>query len=239
MEFEDSLVRDLLVFQKFSKTEGYRDPFTLPFPGKSGCVPDEIGKKFPNLDAAFGATVSFSLTSEYSMRLERLGYAVGLCESPIEARFLLSLVCSCAKHDLSIVIINDEDEPIYFAETNARMEQKLYVCPQKQLGAYRVDFFLNLVFNNPQVEVARMVGKADPPSPLIIQERLVIECDGHDFHEKTAAQASRDKNRDRELLNAGYPVMRFTGVEIISSPLKCSDQIMKWAFPIEPQGSLD
>lgn len=238
MEFGDSLVRDLLAYRNKAVAEGFQDPFCLPFPGKNGCVPDELAKKFPNLDAAFGATVSLSLTSEFSSRLEQLANAVSNCESPIEARFLLSLTCSCAKHDLSMVIEDDEGDPLYNAETNAWMETKLHVCPQKQLGNHRVDFLLNLVFNNPEIEIARMVGEPDPPGPLVVQERMVIECDGHDFHERTAEQASLDKNRDRELLNAGYPVMRFTGSEIVSSPLKSTEQIMEWVFPKKPRGHL-
>ncbi len=239
MEFEDALVRDLLAYRTKVKAEGFGDPFNLSFPGKSGCVPDELAKKFPSLDAAFGATIAASMHSEYSVRRECLASALDRCESQIEARFLLSLICSCALHDLSIVIEDEEGDPFYATETNARMEMKLHVCPQKQLGDHRVDFFLNQVFNNPDIEIARMVGKPDPAGPLVIQERLVVECDGHEFHERTREQATRDKNRDRELLNAGYPVMRFTGSEIVSSPLKCSNQIMEWLFPQEPRGSLD
>jgi hypothetical protein len=238
MEFEDQLVRDLLAYQKDVKADGFRDPFGLPFPGKQGCVPDELAKRFPNLDAAFGATVSISLRSEYASHHQRLASAVSCCESPIEARFLLSLVCSCARHELNIVIEDADGEPLFAAETTAWMEMTLYVCPQKQLGSHRVDFLLKLVFNNPDIEVARMVGNPDPPGPLVVEERMVIECDGHNFHEKTPEQASRDKNRDRELLNAGYPVMRFTGTEIVSSPMKCTEQIMEWVFPKEPQGRL-
>lgn len=239
MEFEDALVRDLLAHRTKVKAEGFGNPFSLPFPGKLGCVPDELVKKFPDLDAAFGATIAASMISEYAVRRESLAAALTCCESPIEARFLLSLICSCALHDLSIVVEDDEGDPIFATETTAWMEMKLYVCPQKQLGDHRVDFFLNQVFNNPDIEVARMFGKPDPDGPPVIQERLVVECDGHEFHERTREQATRDKNRDRELLNAGYPVMRFTGSEIVLSPLKCSGQIMKWLFPQEPRGSLD
>ena len=58
--------------------------------------------------------------------------------------------------------------------------------------------------------------------------RLVIECDGHDYHEKTKEQAQKDKSRDRFLLNEGYYVMRFTGSEIYKSPKKCVNEIMEF-----------
>jgi very-short-patch-repair endonuclease len=45
-------------------------------------------------------------------------------------------------------------------------------------------------------------------------ERLVVELDGHDFHEKTRAQAAHDKRRDRRFVAAGWKVLRYTGSEV-------------------------
>lgn len=50
---------------------------------------------------------------------------------------------------------------------------------------------------------------------------LVVECDGHDFHEKTKEQAKRDKSRDRDLQAAGITVLRFTGSEIYNDINQC------------------
>ena len=55
---------------------------------------------------------------------------------------------------------------------------------------------------------------------------IAVECDGHDFHEKTREQASKDKRRDRELTAAGFRIMRFTGSDILSDPIGCAEQIM-------------
>lgn len=51
-----------------------------------------------------------------------------------------------------------------------------------------------------------------------------VEIDGHDFHEKTKEQATRDKRRDRSLLSlAGSPsvLIRFTGSEVFEDPFGC------------------
>lgn len=48
--------------------------------------------------------------------------------------------------------------------------------------------------------------------------RIVVECDGHEFHEKTKSQAQRDKSRDRYLTSQGYHVLRYTGSEIYKDP---------------------
>ena len=45
-------------------------------------------------------------------------------------------------------------------------------------------------------------------------EHVAIECDGHNFHEKTKEQAKHDKERDRYLTKKGYKILRFTGSEI-------------------------
>ncbi|MBE7157819.1 MAG: DUF559 domain-containing protein [Rhodospirillales bacterium] len=75
-----------------------------------------------------------------------------------------------------------------------------------------------------------MLQRPAPYGPPITRRRLVVECDGHEFHERTKEQAARDKQRDRFLFNAEYPVMRFTGSEIVAGPLRCAQSIMEWVF---------
>lgn len=53
----------------------------------------------------------------------------------------------------------------------------------------------------------------------------VVECDGHDFHEKTKEQASRDKGRDRVIQAEGVLVLRFTGSELWRDAEKCAEQV--------------
>lgn len=77
---------------------------------------------------------------------------------------------------------------------------------------YRVDFMICCV------------GQEDNPNKL----RLVIECDGHDFHEKTKQQAQRDKERDRNLQMAGYRVIHFTGSEVFKDPGKCVREVVEF-----------
>jgi len=71
-------------------------------------------------------------------------------------------------------------------------------------GKYRVDFLIDVWVN--------------PPDGF---KYIVVECDGHEFHEKTKEQAQRDKSRDRDLLANGYAVLRFTGSEIWRDPRRC------------------
>lgn len=57
---------------------------------------------------------------------------------------------------------------------------------------------------------------------------LFIECDGHDFHERTKEQAARDRQKDREIQASGFPVLRFTGSEIHRDLASCADQVFQF-----------
>lgn len=77
---------------------------------------------------------------------------------------------------------------------------------QQPVGAYRADFGFCCFLHE--------------------QKRyLAVECDGHDFHEKTKEQVMRDKRRDRFFLSRGVLVLRFSGTEIFNDPRACGDEV--------------
>jgi very-short-patch-repair endonuclease len=78
----------------------------------------------------------------------------------------------------------------------------LTILPQHQFGPYRVDFLM--------LNVNAASGE------------LVVELDGHDFHERTKEQAERDKKRDRWFTSQGIRVVRFTGSEVWRDPKACA-----------------
>lgn len=48
--------------------------------------------------------------------------------------------------------------------------------------------------------------------------RVAVECDGHAFHDRSAAQASKDRARDRRLLREGVPTLRYTFSDLARQP---------------------
>lgn len=56
---------------------------------------------------------------------------------------------------------------------------------------------------------------------------FIIECDGHEFHEKTKEQAKRDKSRDRAFMRNGFRVVRFTGSEIFNDTKACIEELFR------------
>ena len=86
----------------------------------------------------------------------------------------------------------------------------LYACaPQVRCGPHRVDFLF--------------IGFCCEVNPAMV----AVECDGHEFHERTKEQAARDKARDRDLARMGIHVMRFTGSEVHRNPAACAREVQK------------
>jgi very-short-patch-repair endonuclease len=65
--------------------------------------------------------------------------------------------------------------------------------------------------------------------------KVAIECDGHDFHEKTKVQAQHDKVRDRDLQSSGWHVARFTGAEIFASPREAGAKAIQFLHDVLEQ----
>lgn len=233
MSANDPFIDAILEIRREEMAHGCRDPLIVPLDEATGLLSKDQAERFPGLEHAFGATVSMSFRSVLIDAAEKLESAVSICESPIEARFLLALVCACAKHQLSVSIQGDEEGLEVYGYEGVHDDMVLAVTPQLQLGDHRVDFALELTFTDPFHQMAAMF-ETEKPKYLSeqVSVKLVVECDGHEFHEKTSEQAKRDKSRDRDLLSRGYPVMRFTGSEIYQCPLKCAEQVVHDFFEI-------
>lgn len=142
-----------------------------------------------------------------------------VCESPIERLFIGAFIAGAKfrmqsvgihlhKHDMDLVCLD-----------GARAEYQ--VQPQKVIGEFRVDFLITQ-------EITPKPNEKPPANGDLarLETRLVVECDGHNYHEKTKEQASRDKARDRTLQTCGFRVFRFSGSDIWQDPMKCSDECL-------------
>lgn len=56
--------------------------------------------------------------------------------------------------------------------------------------------------------------------------KYVVECDGYDYHSSKKQQAY-DNQRQRDIENAGYTVIRFSGKEIFDDEVKCVYETLK------------
>ncbi|NJP37900.1 DUF559 domain-containing protein [Bacillus luteus] len=86
----------------------------------------------------------------------------------------------------------------------------------KEYTSFDPSLQINLFLQKP-IEVGNKTYRADFLIKVIALNKpynFIVECDGHEFHEKTKEQALRDKQRGRSLQKQGYQVIRFTGSEI-------------------------
>ncbi|MEN2468120.1 DUF559 domain-containing protein [Ornithinibacillus sp. JPR2-1] len=129
-------------------------------------------------------------------RLASLVFATNRCESPIEQLLMIYL------YDLETELRTELGDMELRTHVKSSAQENVVVNGKR----YRLDFFIECT-----------VGDTN--------HKFAIECDGHDFHEKTKEQAARDKSKDRNLASEGYTVIRFTGAEIWDRPVRCISEI--------------
>lgn len=133
------------------------------------------------------------------------------CESVIERMFLSAFIVSTASgvvvasKSLSSTVVRDCMYHYYTVDL------------QKPIDRYRVDFLVTSHWPS---------STGDP-----VNKRLIVECDGHDYHERTKEQAARDRARDRRLHKLGYSTFRYTGSEIWKDVLACAEECMSNLLP--------
>jgi len=137
--------------------------------------------------------------------------------SPIESRLLAALVELAPQLGAELHIchgwrsfseqpVDHADDASYRAACDPPIA-KVVVFPQALLDGYRVDFFASL-------------HRAYFGQTLV--NWVAVECDGHDWHERTPQQAAYDRARDRALLRNGVITIRFTGSEINRDANQCA-----------------
>lgn len=152
----------------------------------------------------------------------RTGHYIGHCLDRVTALALAAKVVSHAAERVVVAFSTDLAHCLAAAESPA--EERLAVALCSELDC--------LADVTPQVEIAAfgkkyradfLIGNAEVPDL-----RLVVEVDGHDFHERTKEQAARDRSRDRAMLAEGLHVMRFTGSEIWNRPGECAREVRRF-----------
>lgn len=150
--------------------------------------------------------IAAAAQSETLRFLEAVDCVTAKCESPIERLLAAALYA-----------VDRIGPPLlYFMGASALPEKVAFggyafVYSQVKIGRYRADFAI----------VDSTLSK-DGSTPRI----MIVECDGHDFHERTKEQARRDKARDRYFQSQGYKVLRFTGSEIWADPDVCAEEVL-------------
>lgn len=151
----------------------------------------DIGSALSRVMAGTREVFEYACSREVS-DLAQLGV-----ESEIELMFVAAFQVVCDLNRNRIFIGRE------FAHSPENPEN-FVIQPQFEWGGYRIDFCIRYL--NPRAE--------QPDYSTMV----FVECDGHDFHERTKEQAERDRTKDRAIQAAGITILRFTGREIWRNP---------------------
>jgi len=126
-------------------------------------------------------------------------------ESPIEDMFWIAAHAQCLAENIAA-----NPGPAYDAKGALTIGDGIVIRPQVKIGDFRVDFVLSQVGLGPD-EILRPV---------------VVELDGHAFHDKDKRQRAYEKARDRFLVKQGFRVLHFTGSEVVADPHKVAYEVL-------------
>jgi very-short-patch-repair endonuclease len=163
----------------------------------------------------------YELLEPWELRVAWDDIAANACKSPIEQILLAELMFMSTGYGPHPLDIWSHDYP------NNLPPRGACIVAQYPLGRYTLDFGVFVQgFNNDML-------------------MLAVECDGHNYHNKTKEQARHDRKRDRWLQKHGWQVVRFTGSEIHEDASACAEEVgdlicdffeagMKVKFPGDP-----
>lgn len=128
-----------------------------------------------------------------------------LVESPIEQLFLVALHAMARANfeDINPDPIDVDGEWVFGCG--------LHLSSQFQVDKYRVDF---------------MVSRAWKFKGQNLRDSVIVELDGHEFHDKDKRQRSYEKARDRHLTRQGFKVLHYTGSDVVRDPFRVAHEVM-------------
>lgn len=187
----------------------------------------DFGEADPEVNSALCAAARMGARYHLESIQEALKYEIRNIDSPIEKIFLATFAACCYAGYDSFILSTLAGNSYRSMETfNAATQMPHMKGPtttifsQFQMGTYRVDFLIER-----QREITYDILGSSEIGKTIVKAGIVVECDGHDFHEKTKAQASHDKKRDRTLQSLGFKVFRFSGSDIYRNPVQCFSEV--------------
>ncbi len=141
-----------------------------------------------DLESMLGACPDDEVCRHVISTWDASGEQLKKCASPIEELLLCSIAQQFPWFEWNANL--DPGAPIAWSH-----ERRCAIYAQHRVDRWRLDFAI-----------------------IHRDFRMCVECDGHDYHERTKAQAERDRSRDRHLTADGWKVLRFTGSEIWRDP---------------------
>lgn len=125
--------------------------------------------------------------------------------------------------------LNETDEGL--AQCESPIEQMLYLPLNELANSLINNEYASCASVLPQypIECGGKKFRVDFLFQVLLKDdycmKFVIECDGHEFHEKTKEQVRKDKQRERYLMSDNHTLIRFAGSEVYKDPYRCAEEV--------------
>jgi very-short-patch-repair endonuclease len=162
-------------------------------------IPDNVWRFMDKASDDYGRIASARFSQDMHCQIVEIEIA-----SPIEQMFLIAMHVMCAANFDKV-----NPAPIEDSADKLTLGFGVHIFPQERIGRYTVDFL-----------VKRTGFYGD------VTGEVIVELDGHDFHDKDKRQRSYEKARDRFLVKSGYKVLHFTGSDVVADPYKVAHEVM-------------
>lgn len=131
--------------------------------------------------------------------------------TPIESLFFIEWEKKEAEiyDEIPLRYYENEKIPLLCSQVEIEIKGK----KGKILKKYRVDFLI----------IMKDLRRWDEPDKK--ENMVIIEIDSHLWHGTTPEQFEKEKKRERDLMSAGYKIIRFSGREVYRNPVKCIDEV--------------
>ena len=163
----------------------------------SNAIPENVTNFLDKCADIVADNKKYSYLFETKDRIER-------CESPIEQLFFIAITTleEIACYSKGYVDIDR------YKWAEAGMD----ISEQCKIDKYRVDFMIRYT-KGQLIDSQNQTAYPENKSKTII-----VELDGHAFHERNEKERRYEKKRDRFLASKGYHVFHFTGSEVVRDP---------------------
>ncbi|MCK5605692.1 DUF559 domain-containing protein [Candidatus Pacearchaeota archaeon] len=128
-------------------------------------------------------------------------------ESPIEQLFLCALRFGAIAGEVSLDKYVLRNEVEFIDGLEIKPQHEIIISP---LLKFRVDFLITFS----QLEVGGFSSKS-----------IVVELDGHKWHERNEEDRREEKMRERLIQRQGFHIYRFTGKEVTDNPFMCAEAV--------------
>lgn len=133
--------------------------------------------------------------------------------TPIEMLFYIAYEYVTMKTENKLAPITDKK----ITDKDYPIELKMCVfglVNQAEINIENNKYFADFLFDD------SLYGKT---IPFVKDIKLIIECDGFEYHHKNKKQVDNDYKRQIALQNAGYDVIRFSGSQLYKDPIGCAE----------------